>query len=378
MNSFSLSVKSLFDGDKFIANSEVVVEQGIIKDIVVRDKAVLNPLQNELIEDTLVAGFIDVQVNGGGNCLFNQSPDYASLLQIGQAHHQYGTTGWLPTLVTDSYEKMSLAADAVALAQTKELTDILGIHFEGPHLSINKKGIHKAELVREISEKEIDIFCRQDLGKVVVTLAAENVAPQAIKKLVEAGVIVCLGHSDASFEQTQLALEAGASGFTHLFNAMSPMTSRAPGVVGAALLDQDSWCGLIVDGIHVHPATAQIALKAKDNIMLVTDAMPPVGSKKVSFEFFGQTITRDGDQLTDQQGRLAGSALDMASAVRNSLRMLNCSAARALNMASLNPAKFLGLELQIGSLQIGKQANMVLLNKKCEVKSAWIDGIQVV
>ncbi len=253
----------------------------------------------------------------------------------------------------------------------------MGIHFEGPHLAAAKKGVHNANFIRHISKQDIALFCRKDLGKVVITVAPENVSTEVIGELVSEGVIVCLGHSNASYEQACAALEAGATGFTHLFNAMSSMNSRAPGMVGAALADQDSWCGMIMDGIHVHPGAAQVALNAKQNIMLVTDAMPPVGSDKKSFELLGKTIQREGMQLTDEHGQLAGSALDMAAAVRFCQQNLVCSDVRAFNMASYYPAKFLGLDDEIGSLQVGKQASMVLLNEKGEVNMCWVDGVKV-
>lgn len=371
MNSFEVKVESLFDGQSFLSNQSVRVDNGRITKIAESD-------HQDCLKGILVAGFIDLQVNGGGDFLFNETPQLSALLRIGQAHQQFGTTAWLPTLITDSYEKMQRAADSVAEAFHEEIPGVIGIHFEGPHLSSQKKGVHNVQFMRDISERELALFCRQDLGQVLVTVAPEKVDAEVISKLVSHGVKVCLGHSNASYKQTLQAIEAGADGFTHLFNAMSAMQSREPGMVGAAMADVNTWCGLIVDGIHVHPAAMRALLNAKQRIFLVTDAMPPVGSDSQSFSLYGEKMLRQGEQLTNHQGQLAGSLLDMAKAVKNCQSMLGCSLSESLNMASLNPATYLGLENEIGSLAVGKRASMLLINKQCEIQASWIDGIQVV
>ncbi len=371
MTSFSLSVEKLFDGEKVLHNQTVLVEAGLIKSI-------QNSKSNiKSLPGMLVPGFIDIQVNGGGGCLFNQNPNVKTLIKIADAHQAYGTTGWLPTLVTDCLEKMQQAADAVSQARSIKTTGILGVHFEGPHLSVEKKGVHSAELIRELSPAEMKIYTRKDLGQVVVTLAPENVAPKLISELVGADVIVCLGHSNADFETTQKALDAGATGFTHLFNAMSPFGSREPGMVGAALLDKNSYAGLILDGIHVHPMSAKLALAQKQKIMLITDAMPPVGCTQTSFEFFGHKVVREGNKLTDRNGRLAGSVLDMISAVNNAVDMLGVELTGAINLASKNPARFLGLENRYGELKEQANACMLLLDDKGVIQSNWIDGHKI-
>lgn len=326
------------------------------------------------LKGTLVPGFIDVQVNGGGGALFNLTPSLDCIKTIGVAHQQFGTTGWLPTLITDSIEQMRQGANAVAEAINEKVPGVLGIHFEGPHLAVAKKGVHKEQLIRSLSSEEMEIFSRKDLGKVVVTLAPENVSLENIEQLVAENVTVCLGHSNASFEQTNNALEAGAIGFTHLYNAMSAMNSREPGMVGAALLAKDSYSGLILDGVHVHPKSAEIAMNSQTSIMLVTDAMPPVGSSKNSFEFFGQTISRIDNTLRDNKGSLAGSVLDMAKAVDNAVTLVGKTIQEATTMASLNPAKFLQLDNVYGTLDVGKKANMVLLNEEGKVTASWIEG----
>ena len=367
-----LSVESILIGKQILTNQTITFKDSCIESVVnCTDKS------QPLLSGILVPGFIDIQVNGGGGCLFNQAPDLDSIKVIAKAHQRYGTTGWLPTLITDSFDKMKCAANAVAKARRNKILGVLGIHFEGPHLSVAKKGVHLEKYIREIGDVERDIFMRKDLGKVVVTVAPENIALSVIRELVAAGVIVCLGHSNASFEQTQQALDAGAAGFTHLFNAMSQFNSREPGMVGAALLNRQSYYGMILDGIHVHPDSVKLALKMNSNMMLVTDAMPTVGSEKNHFDFFEQTIQKNDSTLRDMHGKLAGSNLNMALAFRNCLDKLNFDHAKASRVTSLNAAKFIGLDTQYGSLSVAKKANMVLLNNKNEVVSCWINGRKV-
>lgn len=363
-----------FDGQTVRKNICVSIEQGKIISVakVADEKA-------EKIAGLMAPGFIDVQVNGGGGALFNSAPTVETIKTIGSAHAKFGTTGFLPTLITDQVAVMEQAADAVAKAITENTPGVLGVHFEGPHLSIPKKGVHSPEFIRKISAQEMAVFTRQDLGKVVVTLAPENVAIEDIKTLVAAGVRVCLGHSNADFDTVYNALSAGATGFTHLFNAMSAFQAREPGMVGAALLDDNSWCGIIIDGHHVHYDAAKLAIRAKANgkIMLVTDAMPPVGTTDESFPFFDSKVIRTGDRLNALTGELAGSCLDMAGAVINTIKHLDIEPNEALRMASLYPASFLQLDNELGRLQPGCSADFVMLDTNYNVTQTWIAGQQV-
>jgi N-acetylglucosamine-6-phosphate deacetylase len=366
---------NLFDGKTLKHNQMITVEDGTIRSI---ESA---QLQDDFIQlSGLVApGFVDVQVNGGGGVLFNNQPTLDTLIIMSRAHQQYGSTAILPTLITDDLATMQLAADAVASAIDANVRGIIGIHFEGPHLSQPKKGIHPTQHIRQISHEEMAIFKRTDLGLVCVTLAPENVSVELIEELVNAKVKVCLGHSNATAAQTFAALQAGAQGFTHLFNAMSSLQSREAGMVGAALLDLSSYCGLIVDHEHVDITSCQLAIKCKtpDRIMLVTDAMSHVGSEQIKLQFAGMQISRQGNRLTIEGGRLAGSALDMATAVRNSLQNLHCSMQDALKMASTTPATFLGLQQQKGYLAPGFDADWVVLTDQYYVNATYIAGEQV-
>jgi len=367
--------KSLFDGKTINANQMISVEDGTIHSI----ESTQFPRDAIQLSGLVTPGFVDVQVNGGGGVLFNNQPNLDTLITMSRAHQQFGSTAILPTLITDDLATMQLAADAVASAIEANVQGIIGIHFEGPHLSQPKKGIHPTQHIRQISPEEMALFKRTDLGLVCVTLAPENVSVEVIEELVQANVRVCLGHSNASAAQTFAALQAGAQGFTHLFNAMSPLQSREAGMVGAALLDAASYCGLIVDHEHVDIISCQLAIKCKtpDCIMLVTDAMSHVGSEQIELKFAGMQINRQGNKLTIDGGRLAGSALDMASAVRNSVQNLHCSIQDALKMASSTPATFLGLQHQKGYLAPGFDADWVVLTDQYYVNATYIAGEQV-
>ncbi|MCC2617311.1 N-acetylglucosamine-6-phosphate deacetylase [Aestuariibacter halophilus] len=365
-------VSQLFDGEQFVDDVTLRLDNGCVASITSTTPA---DAGLPLIQGLLVPGFIDVQVNGGGGILFNAEPTVENLQVMSTAHSRFGTTAMMPTLITDQFDTMTRAADAMASAIDAGQPGILGIHFEGPHLSEQKKGIHRSQFIRPLSDDELALFTRSDLGQVMVTLAPERVSTDDIRTLVSAGVRVCLGHSNADAETTLAALDAGASGFTHLFNAMSPLQSRAPGMIGAALLDNHSYCGLINDHYHVHPLAIQLAIKSKgpDHIMLVTDAMAHVGGNVDELPFFDTHIIRHGDKLTIPEGNLAGSALDMASAVRNT-HALGIPLKDCLNMASLTPARYLGQAHKMGKLTPGYRANMVLLDEHFSAQATWIEG----
>jgi N-acetylglucosamine-6-phosphate deacetylase len=377
--------KRLFDGLQVHDNMHLEVNAGTITSI---KRAHLSLLIADAKLDGLVcAGFIDTQVNGGGGVLFNYAPSITTLISMMQAHSQYGTTAMLPTLITDSSEVMKAAANAVASAITGAVPGILGIHYEGPNLSKEKRGIHPSAYVRAISDADLATFTRSDIGKVLVTIAPENLAPDVITDLVNQGVIVSLGHSGANIEQVLGAIGAGATCTTHLFNAMSGLTARDPGLINIALSDLRVTSGLIVDLHHVHPQNCALAYQCigPDRLMLVTDAMAHVGSDLQTLTWLDSTITRMGGKLTLDDGSLAGSCLDMNSAVKNMYDLLKQHPrwsnaddllANVLNMASQVPARLLGVA-DIGRLKSGNRADFVLLDDNLCVKGCWINGKQV-
>jgi len=357
----------------------VLVRGDRIEAIVRTDDArVVAAQRHDLNGQLLLPGFIDVQVNGGGGVLFNAEPTVEALATMGTAHRKFGTTGFLPTLITDTADVMRKALDAVDAAIEQGVPGVLGIHLEGPFLAIARKGIHDASLFRLPDAEDIAAITRNRRGVVMLTLAVEEVPLDTIRQLSEAGVLVVAGHTAASYDATRAALDAGVCGFTHLYNAMTPLGSREPGVVGAALDDPYSWCGLIVDGHHVHPAALRVAIaaKARGKSVLVTDAMPPVGADSPEYVLNGQTIiARDGICQSDT-GVLAGSALDMATGVRNLVNMVGLPLAEASRMASAYPAAWLGLDRTHGRLVAGQRADFAVMDDGLVVSETWIGGVR--
>ena len=324
----------------------------------------------------LLPGFIDVQVNGGGGRLFNDDPSLETIAIMAAAHRRFGTTGLLPTLISDDFSVIARAIDAVDEAIDAGVPGILGIHIEGPFLSNTRRGIHLASMLKPFDDQFVDVVCCSRRGKTLVTVAPECITPDQIRRLVESGVIVSAGHSDADYETVRAAIDAGMTGFTHLFNAMSQLTNRAPGMVGAALEDRSTYAGIIVDGHHLHPATFRVAVNAKgpDRLMLVTDAMPTVGAEEDEFMLQGRSIKRDGDRLVSKEGVLAGSTLTMAAAVANAMEQGRLDLIYAVHMASRTPARFLGLGRERGAIEVGLSADLVAMTDNMGVGRTWIGG----
>ena len=353
----------------------VLVENGIVAAIVADDDARVRAAEVcDLGGGFLLPGFIDCQVNGGGGVLFNDAPTVETIRRIGAAHRRFGTTGFLPTLLSDDVDVMRAAIAAVDAAIAEGVPGVLGIHLEGPYLAAVRRGVHDATKFRVPDAAEIDLASSLRNGRTVLTLAPECVPLDAIREFVRRGMIVCAGHTAATYSEMRAALDAGVRGFTHLYNAMSPLTSREPGVVGAALEDAASWCGIVVDGHHVHPASLRVALAAKPRgkIFLVTDAMPPVGADTDTYTLGGVTATcRDG-RCETPDGVLAGSALDMASALRNTVQSLAVPLDEAARMASTYPAEFLGITQNRGRIAPGMRADFVELGSDLVVRRTWI------
>jgi N-acetylglucosamine-6-phosphate deacetylase len=324
----------------------------------------------------LLPGFIDAQVNGGGGVLFNNTPDVESLRTLAAAHRRFGTTALLPTLISDDVQVMRTAIDATRQAIADGVPGVIGIHLEGPYIAPARKGTHDANKFRVPDADEIAMAASLDNGVTLLTLAPERVPLDSIRALVERGVIVAAGHTAATYEEARAGLEAGIRGFTHLYNAMSPLTGREPGAVGAALEDRGSWVGIIADGVHVHPASLRVALatKPQGKVMLVTDAMPPVGADSPSYELYGEVITAVDGVVRNAAGSLAGSALDMATAVRNAVDLLGLTLEEAARMASRYPAQFLNVDDRLGEIAEGYQADLVLLDDALQVRATWIAG----
>ena len=374
-----------------LINGRVLTDRGVVerRSVLMENGRILGIAENgdvpdgaatrDMKDSLLLPGFIDTQVNGGGGVLFGDAPTVDSLRQIAAAHMRFGTTGFLPTLISGDFGLIRAAIAAVQAAMETGVPGILGIHIEGPFLNVARKGIHDASKFRALDDEAFTILTSAKRGKTMVTLAPEETTPDTIAALARAGVIVSAGHTDGTYVRIREALEHGVTGFTHLFNAMSPLRAREPGAVGAALDDAQSYCGIIVDGKHVDPATLRVALRCKraEKLMLVTDAMPSVGAAEKRFTLQGRTIVVKEGVCVAPDGTLAGSDLDMASAVRNAMSMLGLDLKTVVGMAAHNPAAFLGLSHEVGALRQGLRANLVCVDDTMAVRETWIDGQRV-
>jgi N-acetylglucosamine-6-phosphate deacetylase len=371
----AVAADSVFDGITVRHNSAVVIEGQQIVGVAPR-RGLSEDLPVKEMPDGvwLAPGFIDVQVNGGGDRLFNNDATPDAIAAIAAAHRRFGTTSILPTLITDTDEKMRTAIAAVQEAM-KSSPGVLGIHLEGPFLSPEKPGIHNPELIRAADAHHLKMLQSLKGGTTVVTCAPECVSATFITELVNGGVKVSLGHSMATYEETRQAIADGLSGFTHLFNAMRPLASREPGPIAAALESAGCWYGLIVDGEHVSVPMLKFALRGAGSPMLVTDAMPPVGGKKKSFTLYGNEVIVEDGRCATKDGQLAGSAIDMATAVWNCVRYLDVALTEALTYASHSPARFLGLGDQLGRIAPGFRADLVAFEPdEVRVTGTWLAG----
>jgi N-acetylglucosamine-6-phosphate deacetylase len=389
--------RRVFDGHRWHADTAVLIRDGRIAGLA--SFAELSPdwPTRRLPDGVFLApGFIDLQVNGGGGVLLNDAPTADGMRAIARAHRRFGTTACLPTLITDTRAQMRTA---IAAARTTAGRDgvqdgvqdgVLGLHLEGPFISPKRPGVHRPDLIRAPDpgdhpplqgeakgRSDLEDLC--DLagaGTSLVTLAPECVPPGFVRTLAAAGVRVSIGHSEASAAAVLQAVADGATGVTHLYNAMPPLSARAPGIIGVALAEPGLTAGLIVDGIHVDPVAVRAAFAAKgfERIALVTDAMPTVGTSLDRFTLLGRTIRLTDGRLTTDTETLAGAHLDMATAVRNAVALAHLPLEDALRAASLTPAQFLGLAHERGALVSGARADLVALTDDLRVVATWLGG----
>jgi N-acetylglucosamine-6-phosphate deacetylase len=376
---FALTGARIFDGDDWHEGAALVVRDGLVEAILPTG-AIPSDIR---VADTgggmLAPGFIDLQVNGGGGVMLNDHPDVASIETICKAHAPFGTTALLPTLITDTPAITAAAIAAGEAAALRKVPGFLGLHLEGPHLSIARKGAHDPALIRPMTDEDeaMLIAARRKLPVLLTTIAPESVEPARVAALAKAGVIVSLGHSDTGYATAKAFAEAGASVVTHLFNAMSQIGNREPGLAGAAIDSGTLSAGLIADGIHVDPVTIKIALRAKQGparIVLVTDAMATIGTDMTSFTLNGRTIYRKDGSLRLADGTLAGADLDMISAVRYVHRVIGLDLSEALRMASLYPAQAIGQSHRLGRFANGTAADIVALSDDLDIGQVWIGG----
>lgn len=369
----------VFDGTTWYDKSALLIENGVVRRIVPASEIPKSAARISYDGQYIVPGFVDLQVNGGGGVRFGDETSEEAIEAIAMAHARFGTTKLLPTLITDTPEVTSRAIAGGRKAHAARIPGFLGLHLEGPHLSIERKGAHSPAFIRPMTERDLQEICeyRRTAGSILSTVAPENVTRGQVTSLVEAGVVVSIGHSNVSAQTVKGYFDAGASMVTHLFNAMSPLGNREPGIVGAALDDGRVYAGLIADGIHVDPGTIKVALRAKlapGQIFLVTDAMQTIGTRLTGFELNGRTIHRSGGSLTLNDGTLAGADIDMLASLKFLHQVIGLPLEQSLAMASGIPAKAMGVHHKIGHLKPGFLADFVVLSDKLDHIETWIDG----
>lgn len=373
---FAMRARRLFDGTRMLADAAMLVDGGRIVAIGAAGDAPVDCPQVTLDADDLLApGLVDWQVNGGGGVLLNDAPDAQGAARIAAAHLRHGTTALLPTLITDAPDKMQ----ALAQADLWQIAGVVGVHLEGPFINRERRGVHPPHHIRAMCEEDAELIAfLAQRGACVVTLAPERQQPGAIARLAARGAIVSLGHSNACAADARRAVDEGARGVTHLFNAMSQLTGREPGLVGAALDDSRLFVGVIADGLHVDPMNLRLARKAigPTRLALVSDAMPSVGAMSRGFDLMGASVRREGDRLTTADGTLAGAHLTMLEAARRMIRLAGASIEDALRMGSSTPAAFLQRD-DIGVLRPGARADVIVLGKDLALKAVYQAGRRV-
>lgn len=370
----AIAATQVFTGSELLGETSVHIADGRI--IALKPGASPGAMR---LDGLLAPGLVDVQVNGGGGVLFNDTPTVEALLAITKAHARFGVTAIMATLISDERSKITAAFDAVEQAVRNGMPGLLGLHVEGPWLSSPRRGVHPEKFLRPLDMDDMRQLTRERSFPVMVTLAPEQASPEQVKTLTDHGVVVSMGHTAASHEAVEALLAAGARGFTHLFNAMPPLEGRNPGPVGVALAHREAWAGLILDGIHVHPVSARAALAAKSasRMILVSDAMATVGSDDPGMTLFGERIAVSDGALRTSAGTLAGAHLDLSLAARNAVTKLGATREQALRMASTTPAEFLRQDDHHGRIAVGNRADLILLDDGLIPQRVWIGGLPV-
>ena len=368
----------IFCGERFYDDHALLVEGKSIVDIVDKNNIPDNFNKIELDQGILAPGFIDLQVNGGGGVLFNNSPNKESLNTIIKAHQFFGTTSVMPTVISDSLEVLEQCIKTVT-EEIKNNSSLLGIHIEGPFFNTKYRGVHQKQYISTINSDYLNLFESLKGFPVMLTLAPECISSQQLKHLTSLGIKTLAGHSDATYDELDDAIKNGLDGFTHLFNAMGQISAREPGVVGSALHFENTFASIIVDLHHVHPSLIQLAyqLKPKGKLFFISDSMATINHGKPSFELYDEVVNESDGRLVNSEGKLAGSSITQIDAVKNAYQKCNIPLNQALAMASRYPAEYLGIENHLGSLKPGYRADLVHFDSNFKVHNAWVSGKQI-
>ena len=368
----------IFCGERFYDDHALLVDGKSIVDIVDKNNIPENFNKIELDQGILAPGFIDLQVNGGGGVLFNNSPNKESLNTIIKAHQFFGTTSVMPTVISDSLEVLEQCIKTVT-EEIKNNSSLLGIHIEGPFFNTKYRGVHQKQYISTINSDYLNLFESLKGFPVMLTLAPECISSQQLKNLTSLGIKTLAGHSDASYDELDDAIKNGLDGFTHLFNAMSQISAREPGVVGSALHFENTFASIIVDLHHVHPSLIQLAyqLKPTGKLFFISDSMATINHGKPSFELYDEVVNESDGRLVNSEGKLAGSSITQIDAVKNAYQKCNIPLNQALAMASRYPAEYLGIANHLGFLKPGYRADLVHFDSNFKVHNAWVSGKQI-
>ena len=375
MKKYALTNAVIYTGEKVLYEHAVVIENGLIQAVILEKDLAKEMPTVDLNGANLSAGFIDLQLNGCGGVMFNEEISVNTLEIMQATNLKSGTTSYLPTFITSPDEGMKQAVAVMREYLSKHQNQALGLHLEGPYLSVAKKGVHRPEYIREISPEMLDFLCQNGDVITKLTVAAENPTAEYISRFLQAGIIVSIGHSNATYEQAKQRFAEGASFATHLHNAMSPISSgREMGVVGA-VLDSEVYTGIICDGLHVHWGNIRLAKKAKgDKLVVVTDATAAAGADISEFIFVGKKVTVKEGKCYDEFGALGGASVTMIESIQNLIHHTDLSLDEILRMCTLYPAKAIGVDDKLGSIAVGKVANLAIFDQQFKVKATAVNG----
>ena len=375
MKKYALTNAVIYTGKKVLYEHAVVIENGLIQAVILEKDLAKEMPTVDLDGANLSAGFIDLQLNGCGGVMFNEDISVNTLEIMQATNLKSGTTSYLPTFITSPDEGMKQAVAVMREYLSKHQNQALGLHLEGPYLSVAKKGVHRPEYIREISPEMLDFLCQNGDVITKLTVAAENPTAEYISRFIQAGIIVSIGHSNATYEQAKQRFAEGASFATHLHNAMSPISSgREMGVVGA-VLDSEVYTGIICDGLHVHWGNIRLAKKAKgDKLVVVTDATAAAGADISEFIFVGKKVTVKEGKCYDEFGALGGASVTMIESIQNLIHHTDLSLDEILRMCTLYPAKAIGVDDKLGSIAVGKVANLAIFDQQFKVKATAVNG----
>ena len=374
----AITGSKLFNGIDFIEHKALLIDDQHITGIVNED-AIPTEFQVKKLEGGILSpGFIDLQVNGGGGKLFNNSPDKESLNTIISAHQYFGTTSIMPTVISDSLNILQKCTDTIS-NEIDNNHSLLGIHIEGPFFNVKYRGVHQKQYINTINASYLNLFETLDKFPVMLTLAPECISIKQLKHLKSLGFKILAGHTDANYDQLEEAIKYGLDGFTHLFNAMGQISAREPGVVGSAFEFDETSASIIVDLHHVHPSLINLSFKQKPKgkLFFVSDSMATINHGEPSFELYDEVVSESNGRIINSEGKLAGSSITQIDAIKNAYQKCSIPLESAISMATLYPAEYLGVSDYIGQLKKGYRADLAHFDSNFHVQNVWLAGKQI-